>query len=303
MFFIHASALSAVARATGFTMRGYCLLDHKQNILSQDDLFEQFLLSDVTNRSNLTIGELFDTTLSFASLLERVASRKVVPAIHRPSGIPYQLEIVPLLTEQEPLFVLLVEERRPAHCIPLKSLTESPRDSEDLVGGENPCDLDPFFEVSPLPMWIFNTETLKFVAVNEATVRKYGWSRQEFLDMTILDIRPEAERERVERIVSGCFTRVGRSGPWLHRSRSGETWIVDALTHAVSFRGLPCRLVKVLDAPDERALVHSITPVGNTNFSLNVVDARETRIVEMKKEINDLLSALGREPKFKSVLN
>jgi PAS domain S-box-containing protein len=284
-------------------MRGYCLLDQKQNILSQDDFFNQFLLSDVTDRSNVTIGELFDTTFWFDSLLERVASRKVVPAIHRPSGIPCQLEIVPLHTEQGPLFVLLVEERSPAQCIPLHSPTDYPGEIENLVGGEKTSDLDLFFEVSPLPMWIFNTESLKFVAVNEAAVRKYGWSRQEFLDMTILDIRPEAERELVERIVSGCFTRVGRSGPWLHQSRSGETWSVDALTHAVSFRGLPCRLVKVLDAPNEQALVHSTTSMGNANFSLNVVDARETRIVEMKKEINDLLSALGREPKFNSVLN
>ncbi len=49
------------------------------------------------------------------------------------------------------------------------------------------------FDSSPIPMWVFDVDTLKFLAVNEATVRHYGFSRQEFLRMTIADIRPEED--------------------------------------------------------------------------------------------------------------
>lgn len=298
MFFTQASLLSVVTRANGFTMRGYCLVDKNQNILSQDDLFEQTLLCELSNCPDLSINSLFDTTISFSDLLSQTASRKVVPAIHRPTGDRYQLEIVPLPTDKETLFVVLVEGKSQA----IQESTDTDSDNV-LVVGERPSDLDPFFEVSPLPMWIFNTDTLRFVAVNEAAVKKYGWSRQEFMSMTILDIRPESERERVERIVSGCFTRVGRSGPWKHQDRLGKTWSVDALTHAVTFKGMPCRLVKVLDAPAEVVAGFSIDQAAKGGPSLTVIDARETRIVEMKKEINELLCALGREPKFRSVLN
>ncbi|HBQ60809.1 MAG TPA: hypothetical protein DD671_14625, partial [Balneolaceae bacterium] len=53
------------------------------------------------------------------------------------------------------------------------------------------------FQKSPQPMWIFNPEDLAFVEVNNAAVKHYGYSRKEFQQMNILDIRPESDREEV----------------------------------------------------------------------------------------------------------
>ena len=52
------------------------------------------------------------------------------------------------------------------------------------------------FEANPLPMWVYDAETLRFLAVNEAAVRHYGYTRSEFLAMTITDIRPRGGRRR-----------------------------------------------------------------------------------------------------------
>ena len=49
------------------------------------------------------------------------------------------------------------------------------------------------FEKHPTPMWVFDVESLRFLAMNEAAIRRYGYSRAEFLRMTILDIRPEED--------------------------------------------------------------------------------------------------------------
>ena len=49
------------------------------------------------------------------------------------------------------------------------------------------------FDANPQPMWIFDVETLEFLAVNDAAVRHYGYSRAEFLDLTIMDVRPAEE--------------------------------------------------------------------------------------------------------------
>jgi len=46
------------------------------------------------------------------------------------------------------------------------------------------------FESNPIPMWVFHRETLRFLAVNHAAMRQYGYSEREFLGMTIVDIRP-----------------------------------------------------------------------------------------------------------------
>src|SRR6185295_12125803 len=49
------------------------------------------------------------------------------------------------------------------------------------------------FESNPHPMWVFDEETLRFLAVNQAAIQHYGFTRQDFLDMTVLDIRPPDE--------------------------------------------------------------------------------------------------------------
>ena len=53
------------------------------------------------------------------------------------------------------------------------------------------------FEKSPLPMWVVERETLQFLAVNDAAVRQYGYSRAEFLEMTLRDVRPPEEVPRL----------------------------------------------------------------------------------------------------------
>jgi PAS domain S-box-containing protein len=57
------------------------------------------------------------------------------------------------------------------------------------------------FDKSPMPMWIFDTETLAFIEVNDAAVAHYGYSKQEFMTMTIRDIRPDKAVPLVETIV------------------------------------------------------------------------------------------------------
>jgi PAS domain S-box-containing protein len=49
------------------------------------------------------------------------------------------------------------------------------------------------FNANPRPMWVFDRETLEFLAVNDAAVQKYGWSREEFLSMTVGEVRPQED--------------------------------------------------------------------------------------------------------------
>jgi len=58
------------------------------------------------------------------------------------------------------------------------------------------------FECSPHPMWVFDAETSRFLAVNETALRKYGWSREQFLSMTIDGIRPLGEAGAVSEDVA-----------------------------------------------------------------------------------------------------
>jgi PAS domain S-box-containing protein len=86
------------------------------------------------------------------------------------------------------------------------------------------------FDNSPLPKWLYDAETLRFLDVNEATLRDYGYSREEFLSMTIKDIRPpedvpallEAERQ---------VELHPKFGVWRLRKKSGEIMQVELTKH------------------------------------------------------------------------
>ncbi len=100
------------------------------------------------------------------------------------------------------------------------------------------------FLAAPHPRWVFDRETLRFLAVNDAAVARYGWSREEFLSMTILDIRPPEEVPSLRRLVSGSPDR-GRmeAGIWTHRTRDGELLQVEITSHPLEFQGRPARMV------------------------------------------------------------
>lgn len=94
------------------------------------------------------------------------------------------------------------------------------------------------FESSPLPMWVLDAESLRFLSVNDAAVRLYGYSREEFLAMTAHQICPEA---------SELGPGVSR-----HTKKNGEVIVVDRDGHLVAWRGRPARLVFIRDITDRQ---------------------------------------------------
>jgi len=113
------------------------------------------------------------------------------------------------------------------------------------------------FEGHPEPMWIFDLETLAFMSVNAAAVRNYGYSRAEFLAMTISDIRPP---EQVPIMLDEVARTedLQRAGGWVHRTKSGSLMDVEITTHAVVFGNRPARLVMAQDVTEKKRLEQQI---------------------------------------------
>lgn len=113
------------------------------------------------------------------------------------------------------------------------------------------------FDRSPHPMWVFDTETLAFLAVNEAAIHKYGHSREEFLGMTIKDIRPpedvpEMERAMRERPADARATFT--VGLVRHRKKHGALIEADIASSWIRFQGREARLVLAMDVTEKRTL-------------------------------------------------
>lgn len=108
-----------------------------------------------------------------------------------------------------------------------------------------------FFK-SPLPIWIFDLETLRFLDVNDAALKHYGYSRDEFLSMTIKDIRPPEDihvlLEDISKINKGSNTR---QGVWRHLKKNGELIIAETTAHHIHYNNTKARMVIINDITEK----------------------------------------------------
>jgi PAS domain S-box-containing protein len=109
------------------------------------------------------------------------------------------------------------------------------------------------FEDNPLPMWVFDRQTLQFVEVNHAAREHYGYSREEFLSMSLADIRPEedvpllrAELQRRAGALSGSSQR--------HRLKDGRIIHVDVASHSITYGGRRAVLAVLQDVTQRNQL-------------------------------------------------
>ena len=112
------------------------------------------------------------------------------------------------------------------------------------------------FDANPQPMWVFDATTLEFLAVNEAAIRHYGYSREEFLSMNIMDIHPAEEPPGLPMTAhpsrqEAAFTR--------HQRKDGTLMDVELVSHELEIDGRRARLVLATDISDRartRAALH-----------------------------------------------
>src|SRR3954453_2770269 len=93
------------------------------------------------------------------------------------------------------------------------------------------------FDSSPLPMWVYDAQTLAFLAVNDAALRRYGWSREEFLTMAITDIRPRADVDRLLTGIRSGDLGSHEPGLWRHKLRDGTVIDVEISAGRIVFEG------------------------------------------------------------------
>src|SRR5438132_2151042 len=93
------------------------------------------------------------------------------------------------------------------------------------------------FADNPLPMWVYDAETLRFLEVNNAAVERYGYSREEFLAMSVTEIRPAEDVARLLGEIEEPRPEWLESGRWRHRLKSGQIIHVQITSHVSTFAG------------------------------------------------------------------
>ncbi len=156
-----------------------------------------------------------------------------------------------------------------------RSETERQRIEEALRESEQRHRL--LFDVNPEPAWVFDLETLRFLTVNAAAVRKYGYTPTEFQDMTIRDIRPPDDIPRLMKAVSKISNGVPGGGVWRHRTKDGTLLEVEVISHTLSFMGRPAQLVLAHDIT-ERRRAEAALAASEERFRALAVSAKDAII-------------------------
>jgi len=130
------------------------------------------------------------------------------------------------------------------------------------------------FDGNPTPMLVFDHESLAFLAVNEAAVQHYGYAREEFLEMTLADIRPPEEVpamiEYVHKFVAGgAPSGVGFAGVWQHCRKDGSLMDVEVKWCPISFGGAKASLAMINDITERKRIEHRDAALSKLGQSLS----------------------------------
>lgn len=121
------------------------------------------------------------------------------------------------------------------------------------------------FNFSPQPMWIYAPETLQFLDVNQAAIQKYGYTREEFKQMTIKDIRPKDQIKNLEESMARHHGGEvdNYAGIFTHLLKSGDTVTAEVYSSNIEYEGKTVRLVLANDVTEKQAHINTIETQNN----------------------------------------
>jgi PAS domain S-box-containing protein len=141
------------------------------------------------------------------------------------------------------------------------------------------------FEGHPQPLWLYDVDTLAFLMVNDAAVERYGFSRDEFLAMTIKDIRLPQDVPKLLEFTGNAMPPIDKTGPWRHRLKDGTTVQVLVTSHAIPFGEHRARFVMAEELTDGQRL----------QVELNQSQTRADSSAELSRAKDEMVSMVSHE--------
>ena len=162
------------------------------------------------------------------------------------------------------------------------------------------------FEANPHPMWVYDLETLAFLAVNDAAIAHYGYSRAEFLAMTLQDIRPPEDVPRLLANIARVNAGLDEAGVWRHRCKDGRLILVEIASHTLNFDGRRAEVVLAHDVTERmeaenqlrklsQAIEQSPESIVITNLDATIEYVNQTFVTVTGYRRDELI---GRNPRL-----
>ncbi|HKP51558.1 MAG TPA: HD domain-containing phosphohydrolase [Chloroflexia bacterium] len=198
---------------------------------------------------------------------------------HRKDGTTFPADYVSTPLRQHNLIVGAV--------IAFKDSTERTRSEEVLRESEKSFRL--MFASNPLPMWVYDLETLQFLDVNNAAVSKYGYSREEFLEMRITDIGPPEDAPRLLEKAKKERSDLEYSDHLRHRRKDGHAIDVQIVSHKLEVVGRPAMLVVAEDITERKRAEEQVKRQVRHLAALRDIDTAITASFDLRVTLKVLL--------------
>jgi len=148
------------------------------------------------------------------------------------------------------------------------------------------------FNNNPMPMWVFDAVTLKFLEANAEAVSHYGYSNEEFLEKTLADIRLNGNEQQIREEVAQIREKGDgiKKGIWQHVKKNGEIIFVETAWHTIYYKNQPAVLVLAGDVTERIQLENELNEQRVTKqkqITEAVLHAQEKERTEIGKELHD----------------
>ncbi|MGZ5802757.1 MAG: sensor domain-containing protein [Xanthobacteraceae bacterium] len=151
------------------------------------------------------------------------------------------------------------------------------------------------FDSNPIPMWVYAIESLRFLAVNDAAIRHYGYDREQFLSMTLRDIRPPEDWSAIREVVGTQSTGIASR----HLKSNGAIVDIQIFAKLLTYDGQPASLVAAIDVTERKRATDEIreakeflkTVIDNVPATITVKDAHDFRYVLVNRAAEIFMGA------------
>ncbi len=156
------------------------------------------------------------------------------------------------------------------------------------------------FEQNPTPVLVYDRSSLRLLAVNEAFIGHYGYSRAEALALTVPELYPAEEKQALLEMIP-ALAGLAYVGEWHHIRKDGSPFAIEVHSHDIKYEGSRARIAVITDISARKQMEHRLhEQLDELSRWQAVMLGREGRIQELKAEVNALLAGAGRPVRYPS---
>jgi PAS domain S-box-containing protein len=180
-----------------------------------------------------------------------------VPAIRRDQAVIFiELKISAVKFETGNFFISFIRDITSAKKTGARRLAENPAFEQRAVSTTDPAHQSEkkyrqLFDGNPIPLFIFELSSFRFMDVNEAAIREYGYTKEEFLSMTAVDIRPRDERQRFLEFDRSNNRELQNTGLWKHLKKDGSVIFCEVTAYNIIYEDKAARLALAIDVTEK----------------------------------------------------